>query len=144
MLIPYSYRNASTVFVFDAPRDGTTPERAPVIVANKIQPTKMYGEFDGVRNPYPTLSRNAFARDVNMKPNKTPRHPATKPKKEDSNKNIVNISEFFAPIAFKMPISLNRSKTDVTMVFAVFTADTITEISAISIMKPTTILREAA
>ena len=55
---------------------------------------------------------------------------------ELSNKNISKISLFFAPTAFKIPISLYLSKTDVIIVFAVFIVETKTEINAIKITNP--------
>jgi hypothetical protein len=53
------------------------------------------------------------------------------PKKLDSNKNILNISLFLAPIDFITPISLILSRTEVTIVLAVFTALTATDIQYI-------------
>lgn len=60
---------------------------------------------------------------------------ATKPKNPDSNTNISKTSLFLAPIAFIIPISLTLSRTEVIVVFAVFIADTNTEINAINITK---------
>ena len=53
-----------------------------------------------------------------------------------SNKKIANILEFLAPTAFKIPISLYRSNTEVIIVLAVLIPDTKTEINAIRITKP--------
>ena len=96
-------------------------------------------EYPGCKNPKPT-SPNIFpAINVSPKPNNNPITPAMNPNMLDSNKNILNISEFLAPIDFKTPISFILSRTDVIIVFDVFIAETKTEINAMRIMKPITI-----
>lgn len=100
-----------------------------------MQPAKRYQGKIGDKKDQPRDIRITFAIDEIVNPNITPTTPPARPNAPDSNKNILNISEFLAPIDFITPISLTRSKTDVTIVLAVFIADTITETKAMRITK---------
>ena len=58
--------------------------------------------------------------------------PPINPNIPDSTTKINKINLFLAPIDFITPISLVLSKTEVYIVFAIFTAATNTEIKAIN------------
>ncbi len=105
-LTNYSYLNASTVLIFDALIAGITPEIAPVTIAKARHPAKSHNEYLGAKKLQPRPIKTSFAAYVIAKPANIPRVPAISPRKEDSNKKMSKISEFFAPIAFKIPISL--------------------------------------
>ena len=136
----HSYLKASTVLILLARYAGTEPATAPVIVANARQPANSQMLYNGAKKLQPRLIRSVFAAEVMMNPIPIPIRPATKPRRADSNKNISKISEFFAPIAFSIPISLYLSRTAVNMVLVVLTAATMTDMTAMNTMKPTIIL----
>ena len=105
---------------------------APTINENRIAEIRRGYEMDIFRRLTPRYDAAANeTRKERDRPIIAPIIPPASPRRLDSIRKMVRMSEFFAPTAFIIPISFLLSRTDVYIVFIIPIPPTTSEIAAI-------------